>query len=221
MKMGFPEEILRRLKESKVVAGFSVDKAEHGVPLANALLAGGIDAIELTLRTPAAMDAIEAICDEVPDMLVGVGTILTPELAKEVQTAGADFGVSPGMNPRVVRAAQEAALPFAPGIATPSELEAAIELGCRFVKFFPAEASGGIPYLRSMSAPYKHLEIQYFPLGGLNSENMLAYLDEPNVPAIGGSWIVKKELVTNEDWAGISARAADVTKALQKGRENE
>lgn len=217
----FPKEILQRLEKSGVVAGFSVEKAEHAVLLTQALLAGGIDAIELTLRTPAAMDALRAICTNVPDMLIGVGTILTPELVTEVKAAGADFGVAPGMNPRVIRAAQEAGLPFAPGIATPSDLEAAIELGCRFVKFFPAEASGGIPYLRSMGAPYQHLGIQYFPLGGLNAENMSEYLKEPNVSTIGGSWIVKKELVDNQDWAGITARAGDVIKALDRGSKNE
>ncbi|MCM2371170.1 bifunctional 4-hydroxy-2-oxoglutarate aldolase/2-dehydro-3-deoxy-phosphogluconate aldolase [Aporhodopirellula aestuarii] len=209
--MSFPTEILDRLKKSGVVAGFSVDKVEHAVPLAKALLAGGIDAIELTLRTAAGMQSVQAICAGVPEMLVGVGTILTPETAVEVKAAGADFGVAPGMNPRVVRAAQEAGLPFAPGIATPSDLEAAIELGCRFVKFFPAEPAGGIAYLRSMAAPYQHLGIEYFPLGGINAENMSTYLSEPYVPTVGGSWIVKKELVDREDWAGITARAAAVT----------
>lgn len=216
--MVFPQELLQRLEKSGVVAGFSVENVEHAVPLSRALLAGGIDAIELTLRTPAAMDALKAVCADVPEMLIGVGTILSPETAEEVKAVGADFGVAPGMNPRVIRAAQQAGLPFAPGIATPSELEAAIELGCRFVKFFPAEASGGISYLRSMGAPYKHLGIQYFPLGGLNAENMSQYLCEPNVPAIGGSWIVKKELVENEDWAGITARAADVINRLAEDR---
>ncbi|MBL7044286.1 MAG: bifunctional 4-hydroxy-2-oxoglutarate aldolase/2-dehydro-3-deoxy-phosphogluconate aldolase [Pirellulaceae bacterium] len=214
-------EILPRLEACRVVAGFSVDKPEHAVPLAKALLAGGIDAIELTLRTPAAMEALKAICADVPEMLTGVGTILTPKAAAEVKAAGADFGVAPGMNPRVVRAAQEAGLPFAPGVATPSDLEAAIELGCRFVKFFPAEAVGGVPYLRSISAPYKHLGIQYFPLGGLNAENMVEYLKEPNVPVIGGSWIVKKKLVENLDWTGITARATDVIQALEVGIDNE
>lgn len=215
--MSFPKETLDRLKKIGVVAGFSVEKPEHAVPLTRALLAGGIGAIELTLRTPAAMDGLRAICGEVEGMLIGVGTILTPAVAAEVKSVGADFGVAPGMNPRVVRAAQEAGLPFAPGIATPSDLESAIELDCRFVKFFPAAASGGIPYLRSMAAPYQHLGIQYFPLGGVNAENMLEYLQEPNVPAVGGSWIVRKELVDNEDWEGIAARAADVSRAVAKG----
>lgn len=125
------------------------------------------------------------------------------------------------MNPRVVRAAQEAGLPFAPGIATPSDLEAAIELGCRFVKFFPAEGMGGIKYLRSMSAPYKHLGIQYFPLGGLNAENMMDYLQEPNVPAVGGSWIVRQDLVDEEDWAAITVRAIDVVSCSMRGAIDE
>jgi 2-dehydro-3-deoxyphosphogluconate aldolase/(4S)-4-hydroxy-2-oxoglutarate aldolase len=217
----FPDELLARLKRSRVVAGFPIEREEHAVPLAAALLAGGIDTIELTLRTPAAMAALRIVCAEVPKLRVGVGTILTPELVKEVKAAGADFGVAPGMNPRVVRAAREAGLPFAPGIATPSDLEAAIELGCRFVKFFPAEATGGVSYLRSMSAPYKHLGIQYFPLGGLNADNMSAYLAEANVPVIGGSWIAKKDLIDAEDWAGITARAAAVCKLLKQGSNDE
>lgn len=216
MMTEFPKDILDRLAQGGVVAGFSVENPEHAVPLAKALLAGGIDAIELTLRTPAGMEALKRICAGVPEMLVGVGTILTPETVTEVQAAGADFGVAPGMNPRVVRAAREAGLPFAPGICTPSELESAIELGCRFVKFFPAEASGGLSYLRSMAAPYKHLGVRYFPLGGLNSENMLGYLAEEIVPSIGGSWIVKQDLVANEDWAGIAARAAEVRNIINQ-----
>ncbi len=201
--MTFPTEIIARLRRTRVVAGFSVDKAEHAVPIARALLAGGIDAIELLLRTPAGMSAVEAICAEVPEILVGAGTILTPETVRDVKNAGADFGVAPGLNSNVIRAATDVVLPFAPGIATPSDLEAAIELGCRFVKLFPAEPLGGIGYLRSMSAPYSHLGIEYFPLGGINADNMSAYLAEPNVAAVGGSWIVKKDLVDQEDWTAI------------------
>lgn len=206
----FPEAILNRLANCKVVAGFSVDHIDDAVPLANALLAGGIDVIELTLRTEAGIDATRAISTEVPEILVGVGTILAPEQAVQVKEAGAHFGVSPGLNPRVIKAAEAVELPFAPGIATPSDIEAAIELDCRFVKYFPAAALGGVAYLRSMSAPYAHLGIQYFPLGGLNAANMNEYLAEPNVPAIGGSWIVQKDLVKNKDWAAITTRAQEV-----------
>jgi 2-dehydro-3-deoxyphosphogluconate aldolase/(4S)-4-hydroxy-2-oxoglutarate aldolase len=207
---------MRRLEQGGIVAGFSVARVEHAVPLVRALLRGGIDAIELTLRTPAAMEAVKAIASEVPEILLGVGTVLTPEQVVAVKKAGAHFGVAPGINPRVVRAAQEADLPFAPGICTPSELEAAIELGCRFVKFFPAEASGGVQYLKSMAAPYRHLGIQYFPLGGLNAENMLDYLNEDNVPTIGGSWIVKQDLVAAQDWDALSARAAEVWNRINR-----
>ncbi|MGJ8642103.1 MAG: bifunctional 4-hydroxy-2-oxoglutarate aldolase/2-dehydro-3-deoxy-phosphogluconate aldolase [Luteolibacter sp.] len=213
--MNFPTEILERLGKSGVVAGFSVDKVEHAVPLAKALIAGGIDVIELTLRTPAGMEGVKAICAEVPEMLVGVGTILTPDTVREVKAAGADFGVAPGMNPKVVQAAIDAGFPFAPGIATPSDIEAAVELGCRFLKIFPAEGLGGLPYIRNMSTPYNHLGIQYFPLGGLNALNMLEYLKEPNILTIGGSWIVQKELVEKGDWAGITARARSVSELLE------
>ncbi len=213
----FPEPILARLSKSKIVAGLSVEDSAHAVPICEALLEAGVDTIELTLRSDAAMDAVEMIAANVPEILLGVGTILRPDQAVEVKEAGADFGVSPGLNPRVVKAAAEAGLPFAPGICTPSDLEAAVALGCRFVKFFPAEASGGLMYLRSMSAPYKHLGIQYFPLGGLNATNMLEYLKEQDVPTIGGSWIVNSDLVRNEDWAGITANAAAVVKTLNEG----
>ena len=215
----FPEALVQRLRKSGVVAGFSVEKAEQAVPLCRALLAGGIDAIELMLRSVAGIDGVRAVCANLPEMLVGVGTILTPEQAREVKAAGAAFGVAPGTNPHVMRAAQEAGLPFAPGICTPSDLEAAIELGCRFVKFFPAEAAGGVAYLRSMSAPYAHLGIRYFPLGGLNAENMISYLKEENVLAIGGSWIVKRDLVLNENWNEITARAAAVRGIVDKARK--
>jgi 2-dehydro-3-deoxyphosphogluconate aldolase/(4S)-4-hydroxy-2-oxoglutarate aldolase len=215
----FPEALLQRLRKSGVVAGFSVDNAEQAVPLCRALLAGGIDVIELMLRSAAGMDGVRAVCAKVPEMLLGVGTILTPEQAWEVKAAGAAFGLAPGTNPHVMRAAQEAGLPFAPGICTPSDLDAAIELGCRFVKFFPAEAAGGVPYLRSVSAPYAHLGIRYFPLGGLNAENMISYLKEDNVLAIGGSWIVKRDLVLNENWNEITARAAAVRGIVDKVRK--
>lgn len=248
MEGQFPKAMLDRLQAARVVAGFSVDKVEDAVPLARALLAGGIDVIELTLRTEAGLEAVAAICEAVPEMLVGVGTILTPETAERVVAAGAAFGVAPGCNVRVIKAAQQSGLPFAPGITTPSELETAIEAGCRvraagfkpaivepagarihnmssadrtfsprreqMVKFFPAEPSGGVPYLKSMSAPYAHLGIKYFPLGGINAENMEGYLALPNVLALGGSWIVTKELVEAKDWDGITERARAVRAKL-------
>lgn len=211
----FPKELLIQMHNSRVVAGFSVDNVEDAIPIAKALLGGGINVIELTLRTDCALAAVERIAEVVPEIILGVGTILTPEQAIQIKEAGAHFGVSPGMNPNVIKKAEEINLPFAPGIATPSELEAAITLGCRFVKFFPAEASGGIKYLKSISAPYKHLGVQYFPLGGLNTENMNQYLDLENVIAIGGSWIVDSAFVGARDWTGLTKRAAEVRKLVE------
>lgn len=212
----FPKELLSRLRNSSVVAGFSIKQVEDAVPVAKALLAGGINVIELTLRTECALNAVKSIAESVPEIVLGVGTILTPEQAIQVKQAGADFGVAPGMNPDVIKTAQKIDLPFAPGISTPSELEAAIALDCRFVKFFPAEANGGIKYLKSMSAPYKHLGINYFPLGGLNAENMNTYLDFDDVIAIGGSWIVDTGLVEAKDWNELTNRAAHVRASITK-----
>lgn len=210
----FPDKIIKQMELSGVVAGFSVDKVEHAVPIARALLAGGLNVIELTLRTAAAFDSLQSICAEVPEIVAGVGTILTPEQASQVKALGAAFGVSPGMSPDVIKACRDLGLPFAPGVVSPTDLEAAIALGCRFVKFFPAEAAGGVQYLRSMSTPYNHLGVLYFPLGGINEENIGDYLKEPNVPTVGGSWIVKKELVEKEDWEGIRWRAEAVRKTV-------
>jgi 2-dehydro-3-deoxyphosphogluconate aldolase/(4S)-4-hydroxy-2-oxoglutarate aldolase len=210
----FPEELLQRLQAARVVAGFAVERAEDAVPIARELLAGGIDTIELTLRTDAGNEAVRAIHEAVPECFLGVGTILRPDQAIAVKEAGAHFGVAPGMNPRVIQAAQVTGLPFAPGICTPTDLEAAIELGCRVVKFFPAASSGGIPFLKSMAAPYKHLGIRYFPLGGVNADNMMDYLREDIICAVGGSWIVKDDLVKAGDWDGITERAAEVVRTL-------
>jgi 2-dehydro-3-deoxyphosphogluconate aldolase/(4S)-4-hydroxy-2-oxoglutarate aldolase len=210
----FPEVLLNRLEKSRVVAGFSVESAEDAVPVAEALLEGGIDVIELTLRTEAGIEAVSLVHEKVPGICAGVGTILTPQQVIAVKEAGADFGVSPGMNRRVVKAALEAGLPFAPGICTPSDIEAAVELGCKLLKYFPAESSGGLTHLRSMGAPYKHLGLRYFPLGGVNAGNMMDYLAEPTVLAVGGSWIVQADLVKTKDWSAIRDRAGAVRRVL-------
>lgn len=214
MSNAFPNELLAKIEASQVAAGFSLEDATDAVPLARALLAGGIHVIELLLRAPGSMDAVRAICAELPEMVVGVGTILTPEQAVEVAGTGAHFGVSPGMNPRVVGTALDAGLPFAPGICTPSDIEAALAFDCRFLKFFPAEVSGGVRYLKAMSAPYRHLDLSFLCLGGIHAENMNEYLNEPHVAAIGGSWIVKQELVEARDWDALAERARGVREAL-------
>lgn len=206
-------EVLERIWRTGVIAVLVVDRVEDAVPLANALLEGGIDVMELTLRTPAAIDALRAVKGEVPAMMAAAGTILTVEQVQQVAAAGAAFGVAPGMNPRIVRAAESAGLPFMPGVLTPSDVEQALQCGCRILKFFPAEPVGGLAYLKSMAAPYAHLDVRFIPLGGLTAANASAYLEDSQVLAVGGSWIAKRELIERRDWRAI-ARNAQEARAL-------
>ncbi len=219
MESQIPAELLERIERCGVVAVLVVDELAHAVPLARALIDGGIDAMELTLRTPVALDALEAIRAQVPDMLLGVGTVLTPEQAGEAAEAGAAFGVAPGLNPRVVRAAREVGLPFAPGVATASDLEVALELGCREVKFFPAEPIGGMAYLQSMAAPYTHLGVRFVPLGGLQPDNVREYLSSSLVLAVGGSWIASRNAIRQQDWDAIRSNAAQARAIVNSLRE--
>lgn len=218
MDTRFPKDLLDRISDGAVVAVLVVDDVAHAVPLARALYTGGIRAMELTLRTPAAMDALRAIRAEVPEMLTGIGTILTPEQVRDVAQSGAAFGVSPGLNPRVVKEAQDAGLPFAPGIATPSDIEAALELGCRELKFFPAEPSGGLPYLKSIAAPYRHLGVRFIPLGGIKASNMAVYLGDPTVLAIGGSWLATPSLIKEQNWSAITELASEAMAIVRRVR---
>lgn len=218
MDSQLPRELSERIGRCGVVAVLVVDEAKHAVPLARALVAGGIDVMELTLRTPAALDALRAVAAEVPEMLPGIGTILTPEQVREVAKAKGAFGVAPGLNRRVVEEAQRVGLPFAPGVATASDLEAALELGCPDVKFFPAEAAGGMAYLKSMAGPYAHLGVRFIPLGGLKAENCGAYLEASNVLAVGGSWLAPRADVQSENWQTITDRAAEARAIVERIR---
>lgn len=207
LKSQFTEEILTKMHASGAVAVLVIDDANDAVPTAKALLDGGIGAMELTLRTPAALEALERVRREVPEMLAGVGTILTVEQVAQVAEAKADFGVAPGLNENVVLAAQAAELPFAPGIMTPSEIEKAVALGCKDLKFFPAEPLGGMKYLKSVAAPYAHLGLTYLPLGGLSLDNIGPYVESSLLLALGGSWIAKRDLIQKHDWAAIQNNA--------------
>lgn len=217
----FPEPLFSRLLRTGVVAVLVVDDPAHAVPLARALLAGGVDCMELTLRTPAAMEALRRVRAEVPEMLAGVGTILTPQQVNDVASADGAFGVAPGTNPRVIAEAARLGLPFAPGVCTPSDIELALEAGCRLLKFFPAEPAGGLAYLRSAAAPYAHLGVRFVPLGGIDLKNAERYLAEPSVHALGGSWLAPREMIQRQDWATITAnarQAADLVARVRGGR---
>lgn len=219
MTPAFHPELAQRIENAGIVAVLVIDRAEDAVPLAQALLAGGVNTMELTLRTPAAIDALKAIRAGVPGMLAGVGTILTPDQVKQVVEAGGAFGVSPGVNPRVLAAAREAGLSFAPGIATPTDIELSLEHGCKLLKFFPAEPSGGLAYLKAMSAPYAHLGLRFVPLGGVSDKNMASYLSDPAIAALGGSWLAPRDLIKAGSWSGITALAADAVLIIKTTRQ--
>ena len=208
------ENLTDRLKKARIVAVLAVNDPAGAVDLAKALCDGGVTALEMTLRTQRAFECVSAIAGAGLPLTLGVGTILTPEQAREAKSRGADFGVSPGCNVRVIDAAAEVGLPFAPGIMTPSEIEQALEHGCKLMKFFPAERSGGMKHLQSMAAPYKHLGISFIPLGGLKLSNMKSYTDSPLVTAIGGSWIAPTSLIDAKDWAQIRKNAEEAVANL-------
>lgn len=216
--LAFPQSLHSQLHRTGVIAVLMLDDLFSAVPVAEALLKGGVDCIELTLRTPVAMQALHQIRKEVPEMQVGVGTILTLDQVNEVKEAGASFGVAPGMNPRVVAEARRIGLPFAPGVCTPTDIELAIEQGCRLLKFFPSEPSGGLPYLRTIAAPFAHLGVKYIPLGGVGAKNAEEYLNEPSVLALGGSWLAPRELIQKQDWKAITENAVTVKQIVTRLR---
>jgi 2-dehydro-3-deoxyphosphogluconate aldolase/(4S)-4-hydroxy-2-oxoglutarate aldolase len=156
---------------------------------------------------------LKSIAESVPEMLAGIGTILKPDQIVQAKDSGAAFGVSPGTNVDVIEAAQEAGLPFAPGIMTPSDIERALPFGCEILKFFPAGSSGGIKHLKNIAAPYAHLGLKYVPLGGVNQENMTDYLKEDIIAAVGGSWIAPRDLIASGQWDQITSNASSAVQA--------
>lgn len=184
-----------------------VEDAETAVPLARALVAGGLPAIEVTLRTPAAIAAIRSVAAEVPQAVVGAGTVLTPAQAGEVAAAGARFLVSPGCTERLLDAMRQTGLPFLPGVATASEALALLGHGVRELKFFPAEAAGGAPFLRALAGPLPQL--RFCPTGGVSARSAPEYLALPNVGCVGGSWMVPADAVAARDWPRVQRLAAE------------
>ena len=196
---------MNQILQKRVVPVAVIDKLEDAVPLANALLAAGLDVIEVTFRTAAAADCVRAITQAHPGMLVGAGTLLEISQVKQARAAGAKFGVAPGLNDVIVRASLDAGMPFVPGVATASEVELGLELGCKLQKLFPADVLGGAKLLKALAGPYGHTGVKFIPLGGVNAQNMAEYLALPIVAAIGGSWIVDKKLIAEKNWTKITA----------------
>lgn len=206
-----PDRIFRR----RIVPIVVLNDAESAEPLAEALLAGGMDVMEITLRTVAAEAAIRRIAVKYPEIMLGAGTLLERDQVLRARDAGAVFGLAPGLNPRIVETAAECGLVFAPGVMTPSEVERALELGCKLLKYFPAEAAGGIAMLQALAGPYAHTGVKFIPTGGITPNNLGDYLKLPIVAAIGGSWMVDKTLVAAGRWDAITRLTRDALAAAQ------
>jgi len=208
-----PAEQSRKAAEicrlAPVVPVLVIDDIAHARPLAEALVAGGLPALEVTLRTPCALDAIRAMAG-VPGGVVGAGTLLTPADVKAAKAAGAQFGVSPGATPALLDACAEAGLPLLPGAVTASEIMALLERGYDVLKFFPAEQSGGAAFLKSIGGPIP--QVKFCPTGGIGPKNAADYLSLPNILCVGGSWVAPKAAMLAGDWAEITRLAAGAAK---------
>lgn len=201
------ESLLSILKLQPVVPVLIVEDVASAVPLARALVAGGLHAIEITMRTPAALDAVKAVAEEVEGAHVGAGTVLNARDFEAAVKAGSTFIVSPGVAPGVLSAAKDSAVPLLPGAATASEVMTLREAGYDVLKFFPAEQAGGSAYLKALSSPLAGT--LFCPTGGISLKNAREYLNLPNVVCVGGSWVAPKELVSAGDWAGITKLASE------------
>jgi 2-dehydro-3-deoxyphosphogluconate aldolase/(4S)-4-hydroxy-2-oxoglutarate aldolase len=210
--------VLDRLARLGVVPVIAIENVEAAIPLADALLQGGLPVVEITFCTAAAAEVIRRIAQERPQLVVGAGTVLTAANLEAAKASGAAFAVAPGLNPQVVKQAQQLGLPFLPGVATPTDIEAALALGCKLLKFFPAEALGGVGMIQALSAPYKHAGVRFVPTGGVNTANLESYLKLDTVAAVGGTWIAKKEDLAAGNWEDIRNRCKAALQVVAKAR---
>ncbi|MDS4071103.1 MAG: bifunctional 4-hydroxy-2-oxoglutarate aldolase/2-dehydro-3-deoxy-phosphogluconate aldolase [Candidatus Competibacter sp.] len=197
--------VLEIMRVGPVIPVIVIEDLAHAVPLARALVAGGVRVLEVTLRTPAALAAIRAIAGEVPEAIVGVGTLTRPEDFTEARDAGARFGVSPGLTPALIEAAWESGLPLLPGVMTPSDVIAARLAGFRELKLFPAQQAGGIGMLQALAGPFP--DVTFCPTGGITAETAPEFLALPNVACVGGSWLTPRDALAAGDWEAITALA--------------
>ena len=218
IKSILPEPLAEGLARSGVVAVVTVENPDDAGPIARALLAGGVSAIEVTFRTARAAEAIRRIRAEVPEILAGAGTLLNRAHVEAAIAAGAVFGVAPGCNPATIAAAHECGLPFAPGVMTPTDMEIALEQGCRVLKYFPASNLAGPAALETMAAPFAHLGLRFIPLGGINLDSLPQWLASPSVLCVGGSWLAPRDVIQRKDWATLQ-RNAEQAAAITRARK--
>ena len=205
-------DVLQQIFNIGIIPVIAIEDAAQAVPLAKALVAGGLPAAEVTFRTAAGEEAIRRIAAEVPEMLVGAGTVLTREQADRALAAGSQFIVSPGFNPEITRYVIDKGALMMPGTATPGEMEQAMSMGLDVVKFFPAEQNGGVAKLKALAGPYTNL--RWMPTGGVNTKNMMDYLSFDKIVACGGTWMVKKELINGEKWDEITAICKEAVRTM-------
>lgn len=205
--------ITTQLQRLKVVPVIALDHAEDILPLADTLAQNGLSVAEITFRSPAAGEAIRLLRQQRPDFLIAAGTVLTADQVFHAKNAGADFVVTPGFNPKIVQLCQDLGLPIIPGVNNPMAIEATLELGIDTVKFFPAEASGGVKMIKALLGPYAQLKIM--PTGGIGLQNIQDYLAIPNVVACGGSWFVEKTLINAKNWSEINRLTQEVVTLIK------
>ena len=209
-------EVLEKLGQYGIVPVVVLNDSKDAAPLADALCDGGLSCAEVTFRTETAADSIRIMTEKHPEMMVGAGTVLTTKQVDEAVEAGAKFIVSPGLNPTIVKYCIEKNIPITPGVATPSEMEQAIELGLNLVKFFPAEPSGGLAMINAVAAPYTMLK--FMPTGGINPNNVKDYLNSDKIFACGGSWMVKGNLINNGDFDKIKELTKEAVNIVKEIR---
>lgn len=210
--------VLDQIQKLGIVPVVVLDDAKDAEPLGKALCEGGLPCAEVTFRTAAAEESIRIMAEKFPEMLVGAGTVLTTEQVDRAVAAGAKFIVSPGLNPRVVKYCVDKGIPVTPGTSNPSDVEAALELGLKVVKFFPAEACGGLNMIKAMAAPYT--EVKFMPTGGINPENVKEYLAFDRIIACGGSWMVKGDLIKAGNFEKIKELVAEAVEIVKESRGN-
>jgi 2-dehydro-3-deoxyphosphogluconate aldolase/(4S)-4-hydroxy-2-oxoglutarate aldolase len=196
------EDVLKKLGDIGLIPVIKLDSPDQALPLGKALLAGALPVAEITFRTDAAKESIRILSKELPDLIVGAGTVLTPGQVDTAVAAGARYIVTPGFNPKVVEYCQKKGVPVTPGVTTPSQIEAAMEYGLKVLKFFPAENSGGVGMLKAFAGPYGD-KVSFIPTGGVSEKNLADYLSQPNVHAVGGSWMVPGKLIESGDFASV------------------
>ena len=211
-------DVVDTLKKAGIIPVIVIEDEEKAVPLAQALVKGGLPVLEVTFRTKAAAGSIARIKAEVPGAILGAGTLLTPQMVKDAKAAGAVFGVAPGFDPAVLAAAKEVGLPMVPGIATASELSQALTAGVPMVKFFPAEAAGGVKMIKNLLGAFRFTGVKFMPTGGINLANVRDYLAVPEIVACGGTWIVPKDALAAGDYAAIEKLAADASALVREVR---